>query len=108
MKRGDMVVVATPGDYGKPRPAVVVQTNALSLDYSSVVVCPITSTIMDLKFRPILEASHGTGLRIRSQIMTDKIIGVPREKVGKIIGRLTEPEMRELDAALSFLLGLVD
>ncbi|WP_018901945.1 type II toxin-antitoxin system PemK/MazF family toxin [Rhizobium sp. 2MFCol3.1] len=108
MRRGDVVVVAIQGDYGKPRPAVVVQTDALSQDYPSAVVCPITSTIIDLKFRPVLEASQGTGLRIRSQIMTDKIIGVPREKVGKIIGQLAESEMRELDAALSFLLGLVD
>jgi mRNA-degrading endonuclease toxin of MazEF toxin-antitoxin module len=40
--------------------------------------------------------------------MTDKIIGVPKEKISKIVGRLAEPEMRQLDAALAFRLGLVD
>jgi mRNA interferase MazF len=108
MKRGDIVTIAISGDYGKPRPAVVVQTNAISQEHASVVVCPISSTIVESDFRPILDAAEGTGLRIRSQIMTDKIIGVPREKVGKIIGHMTGTELRQLDAALAFLLGLVD
>jgi mRNA interferase MazF len=86
----------------------VVQSDAISQDHASTVVCHISSTIIESDFRPILEASEDTGLRLRSQIMTDKIIGVPKEKIGKIIGRLAEPEMRQLDAALAFLLGLVD
>lgn len=28
MKRGDLVTVATSGDYGKPRPALVIQSDA--------------------------------------------------------------------------------
>jgi len=108
MRRGDIVTVALQGDYGKPRPAVIVQTDAILPDHGSAVICPISSTIVRSAFRPTLSAGDGTGLRLPSQIMTDKIIGVPREKIGKIIGRLTEVEMRQLNSALSFLLGLVD
>ena len=27
MKRGDVVIVSAPGDFGKPRPAVVIQSD---------------------------------------------------------------------------------
>ena len=41
MKRGDVVLVVVPGDYGKPRPAVVIQTDLVNDTHSSVVVCPV-------------------------------------------------------------------
>ena len=47
MKRGDVVTVAAAGDYGKPRPAVVVQTDALPAAHASVVVCQMTSDNSD-------------------------------------------------------------
>ena len=31
MQRGDVVIVAAAGDYGKPRPAVIVQTLSTSI-----------------------------------------------------------------------------
>src|SRR5436305_823443 len=43
MRRGDVVTVAATGDYGKPRPAVIVQTDALPAGHASVVVCQMTS-----------------------------------------------------------------
>jgi mRNA interferase MazF len=106
MKRGDIVTVSTSGDYGKPRPAVVVQTNALSKDYPSIILCPITSEMTDLAFRVVVEPNIDNGLKVHSQIMADKIIGVPRGKIGKRIGQLAENEMRDLNAALVFLLAL--
>jgi mRNA interferase MazF len=47
MKRGDVVTVAAAGDYGKPRPAVIVQTDALPAAHASVVVCQMTSEWSD-------------------------------------------------------------
>jgi mRNA interferase MazF len=108
MKRGDVVTVSTSGDYGKPRPAVVIQTNALPETYPSIIICPITSTLADLDFRIDIEPSAENGLRLSSQIMTDKIIGVPRAKIGKEIGRLDEKDMHRLSSALVFLLALVE
>ncbi|HEX5935221.1 MAG TPA: type II toxin-antitoxin system PemK/MazF family toxin [Pseudorhizobium sp.] len=106
MRRGDIVIVSTSGDYGKPRPAVVVQTNALPGDYPSIILCPITSDMSGLSFRIAVRPDRENGLKLQSQIMTDKIIGVPRGKIGKKIGRLGEDEMRDLNMALTFLLGL--
>ena len=47
MKRGDVVTVAPSGNYGKPRPAVIVQTDALPAKHGSVVVCQMTSECSD-------------------------------------------------------------
>jgi mRNA interferase MazF len=47
LRRGDVVIVAVAGDYGKPRPAVVVQTDAIPAAHASVVVCQMTTTLLD-------------------------------------------------------------
>ena len=47
MRRGDVVVVAAAGDYGKPRPAVIVQTDAFSETHASVVICQMASAIVN-------------------------------------------------------------
>jgi mRNA interferase MazF len=108
MKRGDIVTVSISGDYGKPRPAIVIQTNDLSDTYPSVVVCPMTSTLLDLDFRILVEPDPENGLRHPSQVMTDKIIGVSRMKVGSKIGAVSQKDMRRLSTALVFLLALAD
>jgi mRNA interferase MazF len=65
MKRGDVVTVAATGDYGKPRPAVIVQTDALSLEHASVVVCHLTSGLSDISAsRVTIESSEKNGLRL--------------------------------------------
>ncbi len=72
MKRGDVVIVAAAGDYGKPRPAVIVQTDAFPETHASVVVCQMTSEIAEAPdFRVTIQPSKENGLRARSQIMAD-------------------------------------
>ena len=103
------MVVAASGDYGKPRPAVIVQTNALIGDHASVVVCQLTSEIIGATdFRITLEPSPENGLRVRSQVMADKPVTVRRERVGKTIGKLAPADMGRLDLALAFVMGLGD
>src|SRR4051794_2665866 len=73
MRRGDVVTVAAAGDYGKPRPAVIVQSDAFPEGHASVVICQMTSEIVDASaFRVTIEPSAENGLRIRSQVMADK------------------------------------
>jgi mRNA interferase MazF len=58
MRRGDVVTVATTGDYGKPRPAVIVQSNAFPEHHASVIVCPMTSDLVeapDFRFKAVAE-----------------------------------------------------
>lgn len=107
MKRGDVVTVAVAGDYGKPRPAVVVQTDLLNDTHASCVVCLVTSTLRDAPLlRVSVEPSPRNGLHQRSQIMVDKIATVPREKIGARIGVLEDETMLGLSRALAFVMGL--
>ena len=109
MKRGDVVIVAAAGDYGKPRPAVIAQTDAFPETHRSVVICQMTSDLSDASdFRVTIEPNETNGIRIRSQIMADKPVTVRRERIGKTIGHLGESDMRRLNIALAFVMGLAD
>lgn len=106
-RRGDVVIVAAPGDYGKPRPAVIVQTDAFPDTHASVIVCQMTSELVEAPdFRITIEPAAATGLRERSQIMADKPVSVRRERIGRRIGRLGAPDIARLNVALAFVLGL--
>ena len=106
MKRGDLVTVAVSGDYGKPRPALVVQADAFDL-HPSVIVLPLTSELHDAPlFRVTLSASKETGLRAPSQIMVDKATTVPRGKIGPRMGRVNAAVMEAVTQALRGFLGL--
>ncbi len=77
MKRGDIVVIVAHGKLGRPRPAVIVQADELGDATTTMLVCPITSDVTEkLPIRPIVEVDEGNGLRIRSQIMTDKMLAL--------------------------------
>jgi len=109
MRRGDLVTVAAAGDNGKPRPAVVVQTDAFPESHASVVVCQMTSELSDAPdFRVTIDPSETNGLRARSQIMADKPVTIRRERVGKVVGRLSAEDVRLLNIALAFVMGLAD
>src|SRR5262249_42002680 len=109
MRRGDVVTVAAAGDYGKPRPAIIVQTDAFPPEHASVLVCPLTSALVVVPgFRVTIEPRSENGLRLRSQIMADKPVTVRRERIGQKVGRLNDQDMARLGAALAFVLGLAD
>ena len=108
MSRGDLVIVAAPGDYGKPRPAVIVQSNAIPASHASVVICPMTSGLAEADFRITVEPGPQTGLRVRSQVMADKPVTIRRERLGQRIGRLGAADMARLNVALAFVMGLAD
>jgi mRNA interferase MazF len=109
MKRGDVVTVAVTGDFGKPRPAVIVQTDALPAEHTSVVVCQMTSEFTDAPdFRVTIDPTEQNGLRIRSQVMADKPVTIRRERVGRQIGHLEDRDIARLNIALAFVMGLAD
>jgi len=108
MSRGDLVIVAAPGDYGKPRPAVIVQSNAIPASHASVVICPMTSGLAEADFHITVEPGPQTGLRVRSQVMADKPVTIRRERLGQRIGRLGAADMARLNVALAFVMGLAD
>ena len=107
MRRGDLVLVAMPGDFGKPRPALVVQSDLFNETHSSITIAPVTSTIVDTPlFRVTVEPSRGNGLRLVSQIMVDKITTVRRQRVGQTIGRMEEEIMLRVSRGLALWLGI--
>ena len=109
MKRGDVVTVAATGSYGKPRPAVIVQTDALPALHASVVICQMTSDCSDAPdFRVTIDPTESNGLRVRSQVIADKPVTIRRERVGGRVGRLDDKDIARLNVALAFVMGLAD
>ncbi len=109
MARGDVVTVAASGDFGKPRPAVIVQSDAFPNAHSSVIVCQMTSELQAATdFRVTIDPTESNGLRAVSQVMADKPTTVRRERIGARIGRLSAADMARLNVALAFAIGLAD
>ena len=107
LKRGDIVVGAASRDYGKPRPAVVVQNDFFNETHASITLCPITSHLIDAPlFRIPVGPGVGTGLKTASQVMVDKVMTVPQERVAKKAGRLPAAALELLDDALRLWLGI--
>ena len=108
MSRGDLIIVAAPGDYGKPPSAVIVQSDTIPESHASVVICPMTSELVEADFRITIEPGPETGLRDRSQVMADKPATVRRERIGRRIGQLGAADMARLNVALALVMGLAD
>ena len=108
MQRGQFVLVAVNGDYGKPLPALVVQSD-LFAELPSVVVCPLSSTEREDadEFRIEVVPTPENGLRLRSQISIDKITTVPVTKIGGVTGRADEALLIRVNRALAIFLGIV-
>ena len=107
MRRGDLVIAAVPGDYGKPRPVLVLQDDAFEA-LPSVTVMPLTT---DLHTLPLLRIevppSPENGLHERSQIMIDKVTTISRTRMRQEIGRVDNATMLSATAALAVFLGLI-
>jgi len=107
VKRGDVVLVVVPSELGRPRPGVVVQADEFNAGLSTVFICPISSDLQEnLSLRPIIEAQPSNGLRLRSQIMTDKMIALRHDRVRRVIGHIDTETSEQLDRALLVVLGL--
>lgn len=106
MKRGDIVTAVLPREHGKPRPALIVQSDELQ-GSTTVLVCPMTTgTEFNAPHRMQIEPSATNGLRDISLVMTDKLQANLRDRCGSVIGRLTERQMATVDASLAYILGI--
>ncbi|WP_375286817.1 type II toxin-antitoxin system PemK/MazF family toxin [Sphingomonas sp.] len=106
MRRGDLVTVAMAGDFGKPRPALVIQSDRFE-ETGTVMVLLVTGTLVDAPLiRLTLDPSPHNGLNKRSQIMVDKAMTVRREKIGGALGRIEPEEMLGVSRALAMFLGI--
>ena len=107
MKRGDIWTIAGGPDYaGKPRPAVVIQSDDFEFT-ASVTICAFTSNPTEAPlFRLLIAPSPRNGLQGTSRLMVDKITTVAKSKLGKPIGALDDMDLLRLNQALLVFLGL--
>ena len=106
MRRGDLVTIALQGDLGKPRPALVIQSDLFDA-HPSVTILPVTSVLRDAPlFRIVVQPSEGNGLSKPSQVMVDKPQSVAREKVGAVFGHLDDETMMAVNRALAIFVGV--
>lgn len=100
------MTVALQGEYGKLRPALIIQADQFT-GLGSVVILPVTSTMIDAPLlRPTIEPSVDNGLRASSQIMLDKPMTVRMDKIGPVFGHLDEVAMVGINRLLAVFLGL--
>lgn len=106
MKRGEIWSVSGAPGYGsKPRPTLIVQSDALS-ETRSIVTCGFTTLdVEDVPFRPLVQPTPNNGLLVVSAVMAEKLIAVPREKLGKRIGELSGEDMTQVEQAMLLVLG---
>lgn len=106
MRRGDLVTIATQGDFGKPRPALVIQADQFS-EHASATVLPITSTLVSAPLlRVTIQPSAENGLQKPSQVMVDKAMTVKRDKIGPAFGCIDADALVEVERCLAVFLGI--
>ena len=106
MKRGDLVTIAMQGDFGKPRPALVIQADQFE-ELGTVTILPVTSTLIEAPlFRITVQPSGDNGLQKASQVMADKAMTVKRDKVGSVVGRIEAEALVAVERSLAVFLGI--
>jgi len=94
------------GEFGKPRPALVIQADPYQ-ELGTVTVLPVTSTLIAAPLlRVTLQPSPGNGLQRPSQVMADKAMTVKREKAGPVFGRIDADALVDVDRCLAVFLGI--
>jgi mRNA interferase MazF len=107
VRRGELVAVALPGDFGKPRPALIVQSDLFNETHPTLTLLPLTSEIRSApQFRITVEPSPTNGLSVVSQIMVDKLMTVRRAKISNVFGRMDDETMLRVGRSLAVWIGL--
>ena len=106
MKRGDLVSVVVAGDFGKPRPGLIIQSD-LFVDLEATTVFLLTSKLTDLPaLRITVAPSPANGLRKVSQVSIDRAMSVRNDKVGPVFGHLDDEDMVRINRAIAVFFGL--
>ena len=106
MRRGELVTVAMPGDFGKPRPALVIQAD--QFDHTgTVTVLLVSGTLVDAPLiRLTVQPTPANSLHKPSQVMVDKAMSVKRDRLGPVFGRLDDEAMLSVTRSLAVFLGI--
>jgi mRNA interferase MazF len=106
VKRGDFVIVSAPGDFGKPRPALVIQSDYYDAT-ATLTVLLVSSDVIDAPgFRIPIGPTPGNGLRLPSQIQVDKCFAMPRHRIGQRIGEIDRATLVLVNGAVAGFFGI--
>lgn len=106
MRRGDFITISVQGDFGKPRPALVVQSDAFDA-HATVTVLLVSSLLIDTPlFRITVQPNAKNGLRSPSQVLVDKNMTIKRDKLGDVFGSASDELMLEVSRSLAVFLGI--
>lgn len=108
MRRGQIVIVATRGDFTtKPRPYVIVQRGELIAESATVTACPLTTRLLGTElFRVVIEPDDRNGLVKPSEIQVHLVTTVRKSRIGRIAGMAGPDVMLRVDQALKRWLAL--
>ena len=106
--RGELVTTSLKGEYGKPRPALIIQAGLFS-HLASKTLIPLTSDLMDLPlFRYTITPTKENNLKKTSQAMVDKIHTVPNDKISKPFGKVSSSQLIEIERLVAVFLGIAE
>ncbi len=108
MNRGAILIGRAPGDFtSKPRPYLVVQSDAIPDIGATLTVCPVTTTIIGIgRIRVAISPTAANGLDCISEIEVDRITTMRRERFDPPIGEAASDIMAQVDASLRRWLDL--
>ncbi len=99
------MTVALTGDFGKPRPALVIQSDLFD-EIDTVTVLLLSSTLVNSPLVRITVLPTVTnGLTKPSQIMIDKTMTLRRDKVGKVFGCIDDDLLVSVNRSLAVFFG---
>jgi mRNA-degrading endonuclease toxin of MazEF toxin-antitoxin module len=112
-KRGHVIVVQVPFSNHsgtKPRPALVISTEAFHCDLPDLIVCPISSQPRYHQ-RPgpgdcPLQEWRAIGLRYPSTVRISKILAVDKKIVKRTLGLLSPQDLNQVEKGLREALDL--
>lgn len=100
------MTIAMQGDFGKPRPALVIQADQFD-EHDTVTVLLMTGTLVTAHMlRITVQPDAGNGLQKPSQVMVDKAMTVKRDKLGPSFGRIDADALLEVERCLAVFLGI--
>lgn len=107
MKRGDIVTVASKEAYSsKPRPGVIIQADFFAELDSVTLALLSTERVEAPLIRIDVAATAQNGLKRDCQVMVDKTVTVPRDRIGYRVGTLDHSTMTQVERSLAIFLGI--
>lgn len=105
--RGEVWTASGGKDYaGKPRPVLIVQDDRFDAS-ASVTICGFTTDPTDAPlFRLEILPDAENDLREPCRLMIDKVTTIPRDKLGRLLGRISASDMVRVNRSLTVFLGL--